>query len=135
MSEIQKGSRRRWAGAAILVIAACHTLFGLLLTARLIPDPGFDALVGERNVLVELLTAWSWAPTDPILVSMFWFFFFGFAFLPLGLLVRALEKKEVEIPKGVGFSLGVLGVAGGLCLPASGFWLVLAPAWNIARSS
>ena len=134
MGSTNSKAKGRWAGKAVLFIATLHTVIGVAITARLIPDAAFDRLVGpDRNILLDLLTKWSWTPTDPILMSWFWFFLFGFALVPLGILLKSVEDKGQDVPKSVGWSLVVLGAGGAACMPASGFWTIFVPAWNILR--
>lgn len=122
-------SRRRWAGTALLLIAAIHTTFGLLAGARVLPDPKLEALVGDRVLLLDLRPLMG-ADADMAVLTMFWFLFFGLVLASLGALMRHLERER-ELPRFVGFHLAALGLGGGLFLPASGFWLALLPAYNV----
>lgn len=125
---------RRWAGSALLFIVAIHTALGILVGLRWLPDPQMDRLAGSRIPLLELTPGFGSLPeVDLLPLVMFWFLFFGFALIPLGFLVRHLERKGESVPSFVGIQLIILGLAGGILLPASGFWTVLVPAWNILR--
>lgn len=127
----QNSTKSSWAGLAILVIAGVHTLFGVLGGLRVLPDPQMQRLVGDRVPLLELKPALFASEPSLAAMTMFWFLFFGLALFPLGALVRHFEKELVRIPRFVGYQLVGLGFAGVLFLPASGFWLVFIPAWQI----
>ncbi len=125
---------RRWAGTALLVIATIHTAFGVLAGLRILPDPEMQRLAGDRAPLLELTPGFGvLSEVQPLPLLMFWFLFFGFALYPLGFLVRHLERKGERVPYFVGLQLLALGIGGGIMLPASGFWTVLVPAYNILR--
>lgn len=126
----------RWAGNALLAIALLHCAFGLLAGARVIKDPELQALVGDRALLFEMRPPLgSTTPLQVAHVALFWFLAFGVALLPLGAVIRHLERTAQEVPRSLAWQLAALAVAGGVFLPASGFWLALIPAWNIWRKN
>lgn len=134
---MRQGKKRKqtWAGIAILVIAGVHTTFGLLGGLRILPDPEMQRLVGERVPLLELQPAALGAAPTLASLTMLWFLFFGVALVPLGALVRHLEKRDVPVPHFVGYQLIALSLSGALFLPASGFWFALIPAWQVFRQN
>ena len=134
LMEKDKNQGSTWAGIALLIIAGIHTAFGLLVGLRLLPDPEMQRLVGERVPLLELKPVFlQQVPLELAPLTMFWFLFFGLAVVPLGALVRHLEKQRQPVPHFVGYHLLALCLAGVLFMPASGFWFVLLPAWIILR--
>lgn len=135
-SPTKKKTPARWAGSALIAIASIHTAVGLLGGLRWLPDPEMDRFAGSRVPLLELKPGFALAgDVDLLPLTVFWFLFFGFALLPLGFLLRHLEKIELPVPRSIGIQLMFLAGAGAILLPASGFWLVLLPAWNILRTT
>ena len=53
----------------------------------------------------------------------------------LGWTLDRWELRGDTLPASVGWQLAALALMGGLLIPASGFWLVLAPAIWILRSA
>lgn len=126
----------RWAGRGLLIIAAVHSIFGLLAGARIIPDPQMQALIGDRAVLSGMVPPLGVSgQLDLAQMLLFWFFAFGVALIPLGLLVHHLERSGQRVPQMIAAALVGLALLGGLFIPASGFWLALLPAWNIWRKN
>lgn len=54
-----------------------------------------------------------------------WFALFGAVLFIVGMLVSALESRQVAVPKTVGVALLLLTVLGVVLMPVSGFWLML----------
>ena len=48
--------------------------------------------------------------------------------------VPLLERAGHRVPVALGWQLAGLSLAGGLLIPASGFWLVLPVAWRLVRA-
>ncbi len=106
LMEKDKSQGSTWAGIALLIIAGIHTAFGLLIGLRLLPDPEMQRLMGERVPLHELKPVFlQQAPLELAPLTMFWFLFFGLAVVPLGALVRHLEKQGQPVPHFVGYHL------------------------------
>jgi hypothetical protein len=51
----------------------------------------------------------------------------------LGWLMHRLERGGQPLPPVLGWQIAGLALAGGLLIPASGFWLALPVAWRIWR--
>jgi hypothetical protein len=66
---------------------------------------------------------------------LFWFLFFGLLAMLLGWFLHRVERAGHAIPRVVAWHLAALALAGGVLLPASGFWLVLPVAWRIWRKA
>ena len=112
--------RNGWIGRAILGIGVIHTMFGLWFM---------------RRTLAELLAEglFNTVHGQPTREATFWFLFTGFALLVLGALVHWLETRGIAMPAFLGWSLLVLTAAGIFVMPASGFWLLLAPVAGLFR--
>ncbi|MHB9002256.1 MAG: DUF6463 family protein, partial [Thermoanaerobaculia bacterium] len=112
--------RYAWIGKAIVGIGVIHTLFGLWFM---------------RGTLVELLDdgLFNTVPGHPTREAVFWFLFTGFALIVLGVLIHWLEARNIAPPAFLGWSLLALTSAGIFLMPASGFWLLLAPVAGLLR--
>jgi hypothetical protein len=108
-------------GALLFAIGVGHELIGLLAMV------GVNNPWGHRNVLAEIGRAGviGGIGVDPVRAALFWFFFFGLVLLMLGSLLHGLERAGQPIAASVGWQLLALVIAGGLLIPASGFWLVV----------
>jgi hypothetical protein len=115
-------------GALLVGIGLGHQLIGVLAGTGVVALPG----AGARHLLAEIAHGAA-VTADPLRVALFWFLFFGFLLLMVGGLLHQLERAGQPIPRAVGWQLGALALAGGLLIPASGFWLVLPVAWRLAR--
>lgn len=102
---------RRVVGRWILVVAAVHTLFALVVfRAELVgmARAGFVDTIGH----------------DPTRSAVAWFVLFGGALAVAGIAVDELEKREAPLRRA-GVMLGALVGLGLAWMPASGFWLAL----------
>jgi uncharacterized membrane protein YagU involved in acid resistance len=107
---------RVWIGWSILLVAAVHTLFGIVFLgsafAFVIRDGVFDTV---------RLTPPSAAGTA------FWFFVSGFLAFMLGGVVHHLERLDVVFPRFLPWGLLVLTIFGCAIMPVSAWWLLFAP--------
>lgn len=120
-------------GKVVVAIGALHEAVGLAAGAGAMPMPG----AGQRNLLAELVRAGvvGAVEPDPIRQVFFWYFFFGLLLLMWGWLLDRWEGSGAPLPAAAGWQLLALALAGGLLIPASGFWLALGPgAWVIRRA-
>lgn len=92
-----------------------HTVFGLVWYARPLRDILRGGYVG----------AVGWEHTPRALG--FWFMAAGAIAMTLGALAAWVERR-MRLPRFFGWALGGVALAGGLALPVSGFWLLIAPA-------
>jgi hypothetical protein len=109
-------------GSLLIALGACHQLLGVLI-AVMGPPPIPDG----RNLLREVVEAGvvGAIEPDPWRMTLFWFLAFGFLLLALGGLAHHVERQGLLLPRWFGWTLIAIGIAGGLCIPASGFWLVV----------
>ena len=78
--------------------------------------------------LKGIVTAGVWNTVDQAYdrSSAFWFLMFGFMMWILGKMMRwSTMEKKIPLPPFVGHYLIVLSVIGVICMPVSGFWLVI----------
>lgn len=109
----------RWIGRSVVGIGLVHTAFGFVVGGGLVAeivDAGFFGTVNGQ----------------PHREAIFWFIFFGLLLLAFGFLLDWIESKGVSMPKSIGFGLLAMTVLAVMLMPASGWWLLLAPALGIA---
>ena len=59
--------------------------------------------------------------------SAFWFFYFGLLIIPLGILVRFLEKQNIKLPISFIWSYLIITLIGVYMIPFSGMTLFMLP--------
>lgn len=118
------------AGTILLWIAGLHQAFGLSAGLGLTALPGSDSAP-----LLDVLRHGWFDAVEPQLDRMVvvWFLFFGFALALFGALLRWLEQRSINAPRGFAFALAGLCALGISLMPVSGFWLALYPAWQLYR--
>lgn len=116
---------KKWAGSVLLGIASLHLVFTLALGAGLVSEP---QLAGKPPLLRMTPGFGSAQPYDLLALTVFWSLFFGLTLAILAVLIRALEKRDVAIPRAVGGLLLAMCATGAVLVPAGGFWLALLPA-------
>jgi hypothetical protein len=112
-------------GLLLFCVAIIHNLFGVAVGAG-VPGTGPPAL-GGRNLFSEVAAGGFLGAIepDPWRTVLLWFLWFGLLAMAFGWFLHRVEREGHEIPRAVAWSLGGLALAGGLLVPASGFWLVL----------
>ena len=68
---------------------------------------------------------------NPVIGAVVWSLLFGGVAMIGGFTVNALERAQVPLPKTLGVCLLVLGIAGAVLVPVSGFWLLFPAAITI----
>ena len=114
-------SHRRWIGRWIMVVAALHTLVGLVML---------------QTPLMAMASA-GWFDSvghDPMRGVAAWFMLFGGPLLALGLAIDALEKHQATAAlPSLGWLMLLLCATGALWMPVSGFWLGIPPGIALLR--
>lgn len=101
--------------------AYIHTAIGLLL---------FWKPVSE----LVLAGVWNGIGSAIDRSNAFWFLFFGVLMWVIARMLRWLTNEQgIPIPRFVGWQMLVLSVIGGICMPVSGFWLVILQAVYMLR--
>ena len=59
--------------------------------------------------------------------AAFWFFYFGLLLFPIGLLVRYLEKQELQLPRSFVLSYLLVILLGAYMIPLSGMTFFMLP--------
>ena len=112
---------RHWIGHWLMVVAAIHTVFGLVVfnaDLSAMANQGFLNTVGE----------------DTRRAAVVFFMLFGFLLAVLALATTALERNgQQALLRRVGWSLSLLCAVAVLLMPASGFWLVVPALWALLR--
>jgi hypothetical protein len=110
-------------GKTLFATGLLHNSLGLLVGL------GVLALGGDapRNLVGEMLQGGvvGAVESDPQRQIFFWFFFFGLLLLSLGWFMDRVEVRGDRVPAGLGWQLFAVGLAGGLLIPVSGFWLAV----------
>ena len=112
---------RHWIGHWLMLVAALHTAFGLLVfradllgMARL----GFFDTVGQ----------------DPRRAAVAFFMLFGFLLAVLALATTAMERTNQHTAlRHMGWALLLLCTLALLLMPTSGFWLATPALWALLR--
>ena len=68
---------------------------------------------------------------NPVIGAVVWSLLFGCVAMIGGFAVKALERAQVPLPKTLGVCLLLLGIAGAVLVPISGFWLLFPAALTI----
>ncbi|MES2950629.1 MAG: DUF6463 family protein [Pseudomonadota bacterium] len=121
MSSTHTPVPRHWIGHWLMLVAAIHTVFGLVVfQADLLAmaRQGFFDTVGE----------------DSRGAAVAFFMLFGFLLAVLAQATTALERQGQHGPlRRVGWSLLLLCAVAVLLMPASGFWLAGPALWALLR--
>lgn len=115
-------TRRRWIGRWIVGVGVVHTAFGLIFQRGTLAVLWGEGLVNTVNGQPEREFA-------------FWFIFFGLLAILFGLLVDWCEKRQLGLPRFLGWALLVLTSVCVVIMPISGGWLLLPPAVGAMRES
>ncbi len=120
---------RRYVGLAVMLIGIAHLiLFSVLFS---------DRYVGiARDGLVNTVDG------DDKREAAFWTVWFGMLLLTVGSLIRFIQAHLGTVPAFPGWVFLVMGLGGGILMPASPFWLlvplglfILRPARSSVRSA
>ena len=110
----------RWIGRAVVAIGALHTVIGLVMFRKTLGELMADGLVNTVH-------------GQPMREYAFWFLFFGLLAGLLGALIDWCEQEPRPLPAFLGLSLLALFIACVTIMPASGGWLIAAPALGALR--
>lgn len=110
-------------GKTVLATGVLHELVGLVVGLGLVSLSGGPG----RNLVLEIARDGfvGAVEVDAQRQAFFWYFFFGLLLMSLGWLMDRLETSDRPLPAALGWQLIALALAGGLLIPASGFWLAL----------
>ena len=112
---------RHWVGHWLMLVAALHTLFGLVVFHA---DLLAMAQLGFLNTVGQ----------DPQRAAVAFFMLFGFLLAVLAQAITALELSgQHAMLRRVGWSLLLLCAVALLLMPASGFWLAGPAVWALLR--
>lgn len=98
-------------GLLMMATGALHTLLGFLVFT------GPARAIWQAGV-------WNSIARDYSRATILWFTCSGVLLLLMGYLMHWILRQQ-PLPRALGVGLAVLGLAGGVIMPASGFWLVL----------
>lgn len=114
-------SVRPWIGPWLLIVAAVHTVFGLVVFA-----PVLGGMLG-RGLFNSV-------GSDARAGAVTWFLLFGGPVALLAWQVWLAERRAAWAELRVlGWGILALTTLGLLLMPVSGFWLVLPAAWGLLR--
>ena len=111
----------RWIGRTVMAVAVAHTLFGLIVYHSTLVGLVADGVVNALGY-------------DAMRAAVVWFLLAGFFMATTGIAIDQLEDQGLRsklVPLGWGLlAITLLGIA---LMPASGFWLMLVPAYFCIR--
>ncbi len=115
---------QRWVGRWIIGVGVMHSVIGFILFAA---------------PLREILAAGLWNtlnPRTPMRYLAFWFLFGGVAMMLVGYLADWIERVAGQtLPRGLGWTLLGITLAGVVVTPLSGFWLLFPAAFGAVKAS
>ena len=112
---------RYWIGHWLMLVAAIHTVFGLIVFRA---DLLTIANLGVFNSVGQ----------DPRRAAVAFFMLFGFLLAVLAQATTALERSgQHALLRHIGWSLLLLCALAVLLMPTSGFWLVGPALWALLR--
>lgn len=115
-------------GGLLLGIGGVHNLVGLAFGLGWLPP--LDGATRITPLLDIGRAGWVGAvEPDPWRMVFFWFVMTGFALMLAGLAAHAIERAEGRLSRTFAWAVGAFSILGAALIPASGFWLGLAPAW------
>ena len=114
---------KNWkAGSWVVMIGVLHTLVMFVLAGDYLMGMAADGWVSAIE-------------PDPMRMAAFWSLFFGFVLVGYGFALREIEAAQGGPSRLHAWTLAAIAIAGGLAIPASGFWLALGPAALLFRNS
>lgn len=112
---------RHWIGHWLMLVAAIHTVFGLLVFRA-------DLLAMARLGLFDTVGE------DPQRAAVAFFMLFGFLLAVLAHATTAMERADQHaMLRQMGWSLLLMCALAVLVMPASGFWLAGPAIWALLR--
>jgi hypothetical protein len=122
-------------GMLLFLLGVVHNLVGVVVGLG-VPGAAPEAL-GGRRLLAEITGAGvvGAVEPDPWRMVLFWFLWFGLLVMVLGWFMHNSESEGHQHPRGLPWQLATIGLAGGLLIPVSGFWLVPLIAWRMGRGA
>lgn len=109
---------KRWRGRWLLAVAAIHTLFAAVAFGGPLRAMARDGMLDSVH-------------RDPERGVVAWCVLFGGVLAVAALAVDQLEARRAPL-RTLGFALLAVVALGLVWMPASGFWLALAPALSMA---
>jgi hypothetical protein len=103
-----------WIGKSILIIGVVHSVFGFVVFRSVLAEIAREGFVNTVN-------------GQPMREAAFWFLFFGFMGIILGMFVDWSERKGMELPKFFSWSLLAFTLVFVTIMPISGGWLLFIP--------
>lgn len=123
-----------WRGRALLVIAALHVAFTIVVGSTAHHDPKLHPFVGTASPWTALHPGFGADfPPKLWLLSLVWSLFFGGAIALLGVLVHTVERSGAPVARPFSIGLLVFALLGAVLMPASGFWFVAFVALSMVR--
>ena len=107
---------KRWIGRWMIGTSILHTLFAIIVFWD-----GWITIV--ENGIFDTVKQ------DFVMGTTVFFFLWGLLYFVFGLVIDALEKKEISpLPKSLGWGLLIHAIIAVVLVPKSGFWLLFPPA-------
>lgn len=103
---------RRYVGPALMLIGIAHLIV-------------FSVLFSDRYAGIARDGLFNTVDGDDKREAAFWTMWFGVLLLTVGYLIRFIQAHLRTVPAFPGWVFLVMGLGGGILLPASPFWLLV----------
>lgn len=104
---------KRYVGEMLIATGVLHTLVGFVVYWHVLLEIG-------RNRFFNTVSDFGDSG------AAFWFLMFGVLLMVLGDVGRQHHAATGDYPLRYGLTIAAIGLVGGLMMPTSGFWIVLA---------
>ena len=105
---------KRWIGRWIIATSIIHTAFALFvfwdIWVQIVANGIFDTVKENSEVGAPVF-----------------FLLWGLLYFVFGLVIDALEKKQIALPMSLGWGLLMNAIVAVVLIPQSGFWLLFPP--------
>jgi len=105
---------KRWIGRWIIATSILHTAFALFVFWNIWVQIAADGIFDTVKEIPEV-----GAPV--------FFLFWGLLYFIFGLVIDALEIKQIVLPISLGWGLLIHAIVAVVLIPQSGFWLLFPP--------
>lgn len=106
---------KTWIGKTIIIVGVIHSVFGFAVFNSTMAEIVSEGLINTVN-------------GQPMREFVFWFISFGILIILFGLMIDWCERRNLKLPKFLGWSLFAFTSILVTIMPISGGWLMFIPA-------